>query len=412
MELLYTLLKVISMLATGAFGVLALLTKYKDDQGKITKWGKIAVGGILISSGISLVLYTLESYRAKDAAIRSKAESEATKQKLEIIVANATEIAKQQERSLKETEILKSGLETALERSDEIAKGMDKSLTAQESVLSGNKKIFNGVTDAVQKQIETLGLTKTALQDTDRLLNPINSLQMRMHLTIPLETPGVPQYVSRISGDLDPFFQSLENSGNWKREAAEKLSSIGLETPMPSAIGIPQGSPFYPNENLDGRTADILNVWLVELAFYHKPIDPTQFRPFNSRTDQGNLADIRASFVSAPVSLKTSPLRLHYFGSQSGLEIRGDLVTDPEEWMLSGNLLSIRDLAGGQLFISLGPMGRGTGENKVDWFPERQKYSFSTLYLRISKRMFKITGEELIQYQTKDGSPYWCYRFP
>ncbi len=389
MELVYSLLKVLSLLATGTFGVLALLTKFKDDQGKLTRWGKIAIGGILISSGISLVLYTLEASKAKAAAIKSTAEAEQTKQRLEIIVANATETAKQQERSLAETENLKSGLEKSLKRSDEIAKGMDKSLFAQS---------------------KTLGLTMTTLQDTGRLLHPIDSLQLRIHLTIPLETPGVRQYVARISGELDPLFQSPENKGNWN-EWNRRLSPIGLEAPMPGAIGIPENSTFHPTEKLDGRTADILGIMWVELAFYHRPIDPKKFSPFDSRIVQGNQADIRVRFESAPVSLVTNPLLLHYFGSKDDLEIRGDMVTHPQEWELSDDVLSILDLPSGQLFITLGPLGRFKDKDE-DWFPERQRFFFSNLFLRISKRMFEISREELKQYQTEAGSPYWCYRFP
>jgi hypothetical protein len=95
------------------------------------------------------------------------------------------------------------------------------------------------------------------------------------------------------------------------------------------------------------------------------------------------------------------------------LQIRGDLNTNPEEWMLSNNVLSIPELSeGGQLFISLGPQGRLiSDEGNMDWFPERQHFYFTSLYLRISKRKFVIRGKDLTQYQTSEGAPYWCYQF-
>lgn len=106
---LYSVLKITSMLATGAFGALALLTKYKDDNGKMTKWGKVALGGILISSSISLGLYLLETSRAKAAAEKAKAEAEATTKTLREIQTNAQVTADQQKKSLDETNILKAG---------------------------------------------------------------------------------------------------------------------------------------------------------------------------------------------------------------------------------------------------------------------------------------------------------------
>jgi hypothetical protein len=237
-DLLYSLLKIISMLATGAFGALGLLTNYKDDQGKITKWGKVAIGGILISSGISLVLYALETSRAKK-------EAEATKQKLEIILANATATATQQERSLYETEKLKLGLEKSLQRSDEIAKGMDKSLAAQKSVLNGNEKIFSGVTVAVRKQTDILGLTTTSLQDVERLLHPLHAAFTAFY-SVRLDAPEDRGYID-----------SLER---WRQKDTS-------------------GEPPFPTK-ADKRAAALLDASLeTTLFFYRGPEDTSRREP-------------------------------------------------------------------------------------------------------------------------------------
>jgi hypothetical protein len=151
---------------------------------------------------------------------------------------------------------------------------MENSLAAQQAVLNGNKEILGGVTSAVKKQSEVLNLATSTLKGTEQLLYPISSLQLRVHLTIPLETPRVPQYTSRISGELDPLFKFLESNGNWKRTGEEQLAAMGLYTPMPGAIGIPVNSPFYPSPATEGRTTDVFRVEWVELAFYRNPIDP------------------------------------------------------------------------------------------------------------------------------------------
>jgi len=398
MDVFYSFLKVSSMIATGLFAALGLLTKYKNEQGQITRWGKVALGGILLSSSTSLVLYGLETSRANAGAKKAKADAEATSQQLTAILVNAQTTASGLAETLKQQQL-------NLKTSNDIATGMERSLTAQQSVLRGNEKILGGVTNTVKKQGEVLSLTTGTLHDTERLLHPINSLQLRLHLTIPLKTPYVSAYVSRISSELDPIFRFLERNGNWQEAGSQQLYAMGLRNPMPGAIGIPSNSAFYPSLETEERASRILSIPSVELAFYSKPIDPTKFSPFDERPE--HQADIRATLESDP----TQPLLLHFYGSKDDLQIRGDLVTDPERWMLSGNLLSIQDLAGGQMFVSLGPLGYKGSDGKDYEFPERRPFYFTKLYLRISKRMFEIDGKKLIQYQTSSGSPFWCYEF-
>lgn len=78
--------KAASIGATGAFGVLALLTEYKDKlTGKLTKWGKISLAGILLSTTCGIA-----------AQLKEASDAEASREKLEkfnqsqIVEANAT----------------------------------------------------------------------------------------------------------------------------------------------------------------------------------------------------------------------------------------------------------------------------------------------------------------------------------
>ncbi|MFB1487245.1 MULTISPECIES: hypothetical protein [unclassified Thiocapsa] len=68
MALLITLLKLISTTLAGAFGVLALLVEYKDENGKVTKWGKIALWGVIISTMVSFSMQLLEHLNAEISA--------------------------------------------------------------------------------------------------------------------------------------------------------------------------------------------------------------------------------------------------------------------------------------------------------------------------------------------------------
>ena len=58
-----SILKYVSVGLAGAFGVIGLLTKYRDDDGNITVWGRLALIGILTSSAISATAQSLEGRR-------------------------------------------------------------------------------------------------------------------------------------------------------------------------------------------------------------------------------------------------------------------------------------------------------------------------------------------------------------
>jgi hypothetical protein len=202
MDFLYSLLKIISMIATGAFGALGLLTKYKNDQGRITKWGKVALGGILISSCVSLGLYMLETSKAKAAAIKAKADAEATALKLETILVNARTTAEQQKLSLAETNQIKSDLaetlrkqKESLEKTDSLAEGMKSSLTAQQSLLTGNQKILGGLTSSVNK-LDVVGT------NVSRSINLLGPIRLSFMLRIPAASAAMKDYRDYIRREI------------------------------------------------------------------------------------------------------------------------------------------------------------------------------------------------------------------
>src|SRR5436305_14424440 len=72
--------KITSIVATASFAALGIIKDFKDKpSGKVTKWGKIAIGGICISLLISL--YTYYQDAKKDALNLKSAQVEATEAK-------------------------------------------------------------------------------------------------------------------------------------------------------------------------------------------------------------------------------------------------------------------------------------------------------------------------------------------
>jgi hypothetical protein len=56
-----------SIVLTGAFGILGLLTEFKDKDKKITKWGQVSLAGILVSSSLGLIAQLEESSQQQHA---------------------------------------------------------------------------------------------------------------------------------------------------------------------------------------------------------------------------------------------------------------------------------------------------------------------------------------------------------
>src|SRR5208283_4769294 len=57
--------KASSIVLTGAFGVLGLVKDFKDKKGKITKWGRISLAGILLSTGLGVIAQIMETSKAE-----------------------------------------------------------------------------------------------------------------------------------------------------------------------------------------------------------------------------------------------------------------------------------------------------------------------------------------------------------
>jgi hypothetical protein len=88
------ILKLAGLVLTGAFAILGLLTEFKDrETKKVTKWGKVALIGIFVSTAMSFVSQVLES--AKSAHDSRAATKQAQDQ-----IARSNEVLNNLNRSL------------------------------------------------------------------------------------------------------------------------------------------------------------------------------------------------------------------------------------------------------------------------------------------------------------------------
>src|SRR5262249_8752920 len=76
-------LKFAGAILTGVFGVFGLLVEFKDENGKVTRWGKIALCLIIFSALVASGSTAIEEVRRRDDAARQAKETLASAQRSE-----------------------------------------------------------------------------------------------------------------------------------------------------------------------------------------------------------------------------------------------------------------------------------------------------------------------------------------
>jgi len=329
MDSLYSILKIASMIATGLFGALALLTKYKNEDGRITKWGKIALSGIIISVAISLGLYTLETARAKAAAIKAEADAKAQSLKLETILVNAETTAEQQKKSLDETNLVKQDLTKALEKSDYIAGDLQNSLALQKE--EGEKAVVRN--DQMLAQVE-------------RTIHPLFPLEIKLVYLAPLSDGVTMPFRQRLQAQLEAA----------KRKYPDRdVDYVSLKSQNPE---------FYPSRETDplgyGLVTADLCAWI---RFYTK--HKTARRDFNNEDASFSYCPVGTSRplvsdeeVDRELEITRERLKNRYisFDPKSGLRFddgidKIDLTTANAD----GDFISSDDLYGATIQIEARP---------------------------------------------------------
>jgi hypothetical protein len=301
-EFWYGVLKVSSFVATGLFAALGLLTRYRDDHGRITTWGKTALAGIVLSSGSSLLLYGLEASRAKASALAAKAQAEAVAFKLETISKTAESTVVEQKSSLKQMKGLESGLAETLrqqglnlERSDYIAKGMEASLSAQRRVLKTNATILGGVSTTLKKQ-------EVVLKEVNRSINIIQKVESAWSLEIVLnETSLVDEESKReleeLKAQLDGYVSEIERNPEHRTKCGTALK-MGKDG---KAVRIRLSGSCM---RWDDQVVDFLLNATMRVGFSHDP------RILQPSTEFLSVIDFRFNFRIARETSTSSTVRV------------------------------------------------------------------------------------------------------
>lgn len=181
----YPALKAVSMVATGVFGVIGVLTDYKDAKDRVTTWGKIAIIGILISATLSLALYAMEASRATEAGEEAKTQYDETQIKLSRSLLASRRLLGLQQTSLHNSESLEAKLAEAVERLDGIKKKSEEMARKQ------------AITLTVQRRLVSTGEHLQFWQIRTSL--PLMPLTVRFQRSFQMDLPSLEGYTRRLS---------------------------------------------------------------------------------------------------------------------------------------------------------------------------------------------------------------------
>lgn len=247
----YSLLKITSMIATGMFGGLGLLTRYKDERGKITPWGKIALVGILLSSAFSLGLYYLEMEKSRKQSDEAKAKAEATQSALASISHDAkitagdlkTTLAKQ-ELNLEKADNIQGDMGRQLQMSNSISSNLSVASTAIQKATITTDSLLREAKEGLSYIDYTIKLSVDPSAITDEKGQPIvprDLLKLREEYISQNRTPD---------GNFEDIAKALQaNYSLTKNKVLKDLhlwSSLYNET----TVQMPKGSADrFPGDN-------------------------------------------------------------------------------------------------------------------------------------------------------------------
>ncbi len=265
-----SILKLISLLVAAGFAILGTTVDYKK-EGQVTKWGRIAIIGVIVSGLISAVLLGVEETNKVEAKrIAEKADND-KKQELNIQFSNLVEKAEKNINTTTET----------LNKTDKVARNFEQSVTDQKNLMTQTQDISGGVDKSVEQQGNILSqirgqlsLQQKTLQKTEgieqkqglvaRLLFPFGRVHMSYQVKFPLDTPK-----------FQHFLEILEaNARSNIKNPAVKIEGMrifqGLEEKKIERINLSMDSPYFSIiANTEPKeVADLLTRGLLDMNFF------------------------------------------------------------------------------------------------------------------------------------------------
>ncbi len=253
------LAKLASSIAAALFGVFGVLGETRDSEGRLTRWGRVAIVGVLVSCLLAIVSLRLEQSEEQRKAENDKQRRSEDLRIQQQNLGTQTKIL-DQARGLADSLSVTTGLQTealnVLRHSEDqqraIASDLEKSVTSQRDLLSGQERVA---------------------RDMRRSLHPLKPFAFVVAFVYRFDDPTVSNYVARLRRYVEAWVKTPEAreemahhwgvSGHISTDVANSATvysralANGEYEPMLLRIEGPD-SPLFPDSN-DWLTRCALN---------------------------------------------------------------------------------------------------------------------------------------------------------
>jgi hypothetical protein len=190
-------LKLASLAITGILGVVGLLNDFKDKNGKLTKWGKISLWGLLFAAFVSLATeirgYIEQAEQAQQQAKRA------------------------QQREKEMADLLKKATDTQ-ERATDTQEKVKKVLETDQAVQSTASK-------TLERQSQLFDSSQNTLREVERGLTPLGAyIAVSFEIAVPIRDQRFDELRHRIDDEITKLEARDLKVTDWNR--LDKHSAI------------------------------------------------------------------------------------------------------------------------------------------------------------------------------------------
>lgn len=260
--------------------------------------------------------------------------------------------------------------------------------------------------DYTQKQLQTREAANRAreaseaslriLTDVTRTLNPLKDVRATYWATYPFDQTELARYRQRLEDGLRALLPSL-SEGKFV-QGAHRSWPPGDGTVV-EEVTLEQNSPLFPDPNKETFAYTILARTEMRIKVYKTPMDPAVL----AKTRTAPQPDLQMYFLGY------NKLREEYNLQKRRISVYGfNIESDPRYWDSSGNIVSVLDLVGAQLVITI--------HHSTVSFKEpnkRVEAELTDLALKIADRSdWWLRKDKLKLYRDDTASPFYVYVFP
>jgi len=337
-------LKVLSVVFAGAFAVLGFITPFRESDGKITRLGRIAFMGAIVSLVVG-TLAQIQDNRQTAASDRQQLEHYQT------LLKTSEDNLKDSIAQLRESKSMLNE-QTRLLESSTALEAKSSSLLQQMAHSLATSREINGRTAAIQEQ------SRTVLHNTERLGEPIRDVYVSYQVALPLT-----------DRKLKPFQHFLDSQATEQRDfdisyAMEHNQSIPSPGDASISVDADDDGDLRHYLSKDRTASKFVRALDLDVEIYRQPMPEKVLWFKTSRwssalvsrdlelASDASIAHLMDPYFKGTANLRPSAF-ISYSLEKTAVLFVGNAYMGPLPKWESGRVTSIPDLAGSVIVISL-----------------------------------------------------------